>query len=62
MSLRSDLLTSEQSAAEHCWCSHREVDKVTDSMRACMHAYNILNTCYELLIRPENNNGQIKWK
>jgi len=31
MSWRDELLTSEQSAAERYWCSHRQVDKETDS-------------------------------
>jgi len=60
--LKKWLVNIWQSAADHYWCNHRQMDKTTDSVHACRQTDNIMDTCCEPLIRPEKNHGQIKWK
>jgi len=59
MSWRNNLLTSgslQQKAIDAA------INKWTRQLTVCVQTDNSLNTCCELLIRPEKNHGQIKWR
>jgi len=58
--LKQWLVNVWQSAAEYCWCSHQQVDKMTDSMRACR--WTTFWTLLWAFHKTKKNHGQTNCK